>query len=425
MRFLKSSGAVGLELDTGIIRVVELSGDKHAPSLVAAGEIVIPEDAVSEGVVADVDAVARALEELWAKTGIGSREVVLGISNQGVLMRLAGFPKIPDNKLTQALRFQAGEYFPIPLAEMVFDHAVVGELDGDNGPQLQILLVAARRELLDKSLQAVQQASLMPRVVDAAPLALLRTLPAERLTDPVLLVDISNGLTTLLLVAGGVPRFARVIPQSLKSYARELNKPLDKLLGTVRQAAAALQEDLLSTGRAAERGRPGYCPEQTRAAGEERPIYKPGDNSMDSGPAFNLEKTVDKGQARQEGRPPVSGHGIGGWPSVGEYALGAGAMAVELTGDWELALANEIRSSIGYYIAQTGAAAVDAVIISGRGARVAGLPEFLQTEIDVPVEIINPLINIKAPGQVKGVDLQRKGPDFAVSIGLALRGLEE
>ncbi len=355
MQFLKSSGAVGLELDTGIIRVVGLSGVKHAPSLVAAGEITIPEDAVSEGVVDDVDAVARALEELWAKTRIGSREVTLGISNQGVLMRLANFPKIPYNKLAQALRFQAGEYFPIPLEEMVFDHAVMGEVDGDNGLQLQILLVAARRDLLDKSLQAVQKAALVPRVVDAASLALLRTLPAERLESSVLLVDISNGLTTLLLVAGGIPRFARVIPHSLKSYARELDRPLEELLQAVRQAAAAAQEDL----------------------------------------------------------------------SPSEHTPGAGHAAVEPPGAWELTLANEIRSSISYYMTQTGEVAVDAVIISGRGARLAGLTGYLQAEIDVPVEIIDPLVNIKDSARVKGVDLRRKGPDFAVTTGLALRGLEE
>ncbi|KAF1086579.1 Competence protein A [Sporotomaculum syntrophicum] len=355
MQLLKSADAVGLELDTGIIRVVSLSGVKHAPSLVAAGEITIPEDAVSEGVVADVDAVASALEELWAKARIGSREVTLGISNQGVLMRLTNFPKIPDNKLSQALHFQAGEYLPISPDEMVLDYAVMGEIDGDNGRLLQILLVAARRDLLDKSLQAVQKAALVPRVVDAVPLALMRTLPAERLKSSLLLADISNGLTTLLLVTDGIPRFARVIPHSLKSYACELDKPLEELLQAVCQAAASAQDNRL-----------------------------PGEHASDTGQA------------------------AAGSPSV-----------------WELALANDIRSSIGYYMTQTEEVAVDALIISGRGARLAGLTEYLQAEIELPVEIIDPLVNIKDYIRVKDVDLQRKGPDFAVAIGLALRGLEE
>ncbi len=367
MRLLKPSDSIGLELDTGVIRVAALKGDKQALSMVALWEITIPEDAVSEGVVADVDAVARVLEEFWTKTRIDSREVVVGISNQGVLMRLANFPKIPDNKLVQALRFQAGEYFPILLDEMVFDYAIMGEVEGESGPQLQVLLVAARRDLLDKSLQAIQMASIMPRVVDASPLALLRTLPAERLGGSVLLVDISNGLTTLLLVAAGVPLFARVIPYSLKSYSCELGMPLEELLETVHQAAPAAQEDRV---------------EEHTACGDTH-----GD--------------VDAGS------PP------------------AGREFVEQTGGWESAMANEIRSSIGYYMAQSGAAVVDTVILSGRGARVAGLPEFIQKEIDVPVEIINPLVHFKNLNRVRGVDLQRKGPDFAVSIGLALRGLEE
>ncbi|TYO95062.1 type IV pilus biogenesis protein PilM [Desulfallas thermosapovorans] len=362
MGFFKTSGAVGLELDTGVVRVVALSGDKHAPTLLTAGEIAIPEDAVSEGVVNDVDAVARALEELWGKFRINSRDVVLGISNQGVMMRLANFPKIPDNKLERALRFQAGEYFPIPLEELVFDFSVLGEVEGEHGPQLQILLVAARRDLLDKSLEALQRATLMPRVVDTSALALLRTLPGRRLEEEsLLLVDISNGLTMLQLVAGGVPRFARVIPHSLKTYARELDRPLDELLETASQAAAAKQD--------------GGIP--------------------------NIKLTVT-------GEP----HGTEQWP-------------VRATGEWELALANEIRSSIGYYMSQTGTVVVDGVIVSGRGARVAGLPEFLQAEIEVPVEIVDPLVNIKGSARGKGVDMQYNGPDFAVCIGLALRGLED
>lgn len=364
MGFFKTPGAVGLELDTGVIRVVALSGDKHAPSLVTAGEMAIPEDAVFEGVVNDVDAVARALEELWVKFQINSRDVVLGISNQGVMMRLANFPKIPDNKLERALCFQAGEYFPIPLEELVFDFSVLGEVEGENGPQLQILLVAARRDLLDKSLEALQKATLMPRVVDTSALALLRTLPRRRLEEEsLLLVDISNGLTILQLVAGGVPRFARVIPHSLQSYARELDRQLDELLETAGQAAAARQDGGL--------------------------------------PLPNLEKIMN-GEL----------HGTEQWP-------------VKAPGEWELALANEIRSSIGYYMSQTGTVVMDGVVVSGRGARVAGLPEFLQAEIEVPVEVIDPLVNIKGSARGKGVDMQYNGPDFAVCVGLALRGLED
>lgn len=343
MGLFKPSAAVGLELDTGVIRAVEVSGTLRSTALVKAEQIEIPKEAIVEGVVEDINVVADALNKLWAKARISNREVVLGVSNQGVLMRLANFPKMPGDKLAKMLRYQAGEYFPISLSELVLDYAVVGEVQGETGPQLEVLLVAARQDMLGQYLQTLSTASLTPKVVDASPLALMRTLPETRLSGTVILVDISNGMSTLLLVVAGVPRFVRMIPNALQSLAGKNVSPVPDVFETEQQAAITLEDE----------GEPG-----------------------------------------------------------------------DLSSRWGMVLANEIRSSIGYYIAQRDAITVDCLVLSGRGARADGMPEFLQSELGVPVEIINPLAGFKGPVQVRNIDWGKEGPDFAVSIGLALRGLE-
>ena len=346
MGLFKSDGAVGLELDTGTIRAVELAGTGHAANLAAAGQIGIPDDAVVEGVVADPGAVADALRQLWNQAGLRSRNVVLGVSNQGLLMRMANLPRVPEKKLAQLMQFQAGDYFPIPLPQLVFDFAVVGEINGENGPEQEILLVAARREQLNTSLAALESASLQPVVVDASPLALMRTVTEVQLTGTVAMLDISNGLSTLLLASGGIPRFARVIPHSLQGYARERGLPLSELLEGNRQVAAA--GELL--------------------------LAKPGDT----------------------GSP----------------------------GDWGMVLAAEVRSSIEFYLAQRSDTGLDLVVLSGRGALIGGITEFFRSQLEVPVEVVEPLAVITGPVEAGGVDLRRCGPEFAVSIGLAMRGLE-
>jgi len=340
LRLFKPSGVVGLELDNGVIRAIELKGTGNKALLASAGQVEIPEGAVQEGVVTDVQLVSEALKELWAKTGIDQRDVVLGIANQGLMMRLATFPKIPMDKLTKALRFQVDEYFPIPLAELVFDFAIIGEITGDKGPQLEILLVAIRKDLLYNSLEALTAASLIPRVVDASPLALMRTMPRDVSAPNMILVDISNDLVTLLLVDGGVPRFARVVPYA---SAAQTAGPLTSLEQIAeQQVASTLEEDIRT------------------------------------------------------------------WP-----------------GAWFAGLAGDIGSTITYYMAQGQATSVDKVIISGKGSSVQGLVEYLQAGLELPVEIINPLANLHGPIQAGEVDLTQNGPEYAVSIGLALRGLEK
>ncbi|MBM7854063.1 type IV pilus assembly protein PilM [Desulfohalotomaculum tongense] len=345
MGLFKSSTAVGLELDTGVIRVVQLKGTPQNAVLAAVEQIEIPEEAVVEGVVADGSAVAGALEKLWVKAGIRKRDVVLGISNQGVLMRMAALPSIPEEKLAQAMRFQAEEYFPIPISEMVLDFSVVGRWDGENGPEMEVLLVAARRDILDKSINALKLGGLNPEIIDASPLALMRVLPEEKLTGTVVLVDIANGLSTLLLVDNGVPRFSRVLSRSVQSYAEKNNVRLAEFFTLPGAAAAA------------------------------------------------------------EGKEDI---GSGGIPA-----------------EWGIALAGEIRVSISYYLTQTKSGSVDYIYLSGSGTRVKGLPGLLQRELDVPVEVIQPSAKLKKITGVPGTDIEKEGPDFAVSVGLALRGLGE
>lgn len=345
MGFIKSAGAVGLEIDTGIIRVVELKGTSRSFSLTAFGQIEIPESAVVEGVVADAQVVAQACKDLWEKLGISRKEVVLGISNQGVFMRLATFPKIPEKKLAQALGYQAGEYFPIPLPQLVYDFAVLGELTGDRGAELEILYMAARRDLLEKSLEALNIAGLQPRVLDVSYLALLRTLPKHHLTGTVVLVDMANGLTTLQLINEGIPRFARVIPHSLMYYARDLNLTLPQLFTALAQVAAAKEEAM------------------------------------------------------------------------------AGDIPADSFDRWVMILEEEIRSTVNYYVAQGNAGVVDTVVLSGCGARIVGLATKLMEDLGVQVEILNPFVSIKGLIEAQDDGIETKEPDFAVSIGLALRGL--
>lgn len=347
MTLLKSAGGVGLELDTGVIRVVELKGTARNASPVAAAQLEIPPEAVAEGVVADGGAVAGALSRLWAKAGISTREVVLGVSNQGVLMRLATFPKILEKKLSQTLHYQAGDYFPLPMEQMVLDFSIIGETAGQSGPELEVLLIAARRDMLEKNIGAVVQAGLEPRVVDASALALVRMLPGEYLSRTVLLADISNGLTTLVLSSGGVPRFSRVLSHSLQTLAREMELTLAGLPETSELVAATSGDD------------------------------------------------------RRDG------------PDGGV-----------LPGQWGIVLANELRSSIGYYQIQPGAEAVESVFLSGRGSRVPGLAAMLQEMLELPVEPLSPGDRSDGLERLRGIAPEPDIRHFTLCTGLALRGLE-
>lgn len=343
MKFFKPASSVGLEIDTGTIRAVELKGTLRSAALVTAGQIDIPDQAVVDGVVVDVQTVAQALGDLWERLNISSRDVVLGISNQGVFMRYTTFPKIPDNKLAQALRFHAGEYFPVDHDQLVFDFALLGEDKEEN--KLKVLMVGVRKDLLDINLRTLKTANLQPKVVDVSYLALLRTLNKGQLADSIVLVDLANGLTSIQLTNNGIPHFARIISHSLQTYAREVNLPLT-------------DQDLISQALVAA----------ARDTDAERYSYN-------------------------------------------------------LSEDWSTTLANEIRSSVSYYLAQADAGSVETVILSGRGALIPGLAAHLQEELGVTVEVLDPLANLQQSLPIDRLEYPELDASFASCLGLALRGL--
>lgn len=383
-------------MDTGVIRAVEITGTLRSAVLVKAEQIKIPGDAIVEGVVENIETVAGALKDLWTRFQIGSREVVVGVSNPGVLMRLVDLPKIELSKLDKLLRFQAGDYFPIPLSEMVMDYAVVGENQGETSPQLEVLMVAVRQDMLDKSLQALSTAALIPKIVDAAPLALMRTVPESRLTGTAIFADISLGLTSLMLVIGGIPRFVRIIPTNLQAASAQDFFSTDIVLEAKRQVASTDTGESLSDS---------FFPDDLIKEAEEQLSI-----------THMLESETDKLSPKDINLDQQQ-----------EVVIPKAQADENITDDvwyrWAGLLVEEIISSIGYYLDRRDSLTVDCLFLSGQGSHVEGVADLMHTELDVPVEVINPLKSFIGAVNTRNIDWSKEGPDFAVAVGLALRGM--
>ena len=110
----------------------------------------------------------------------------LGVSNQQIVVRVVELPRIEDEKQRDAaVRFQAAEAIAMPLDEAVLDHQVAGYTQAPDGsPRMQVVLVAARRSMIDGLLEAAKKAGLKPEGIDLDAFALVRTLPRPALQRP-------------------------------------------------------------------------------------------------------------------------------------------------------------------------------------------------------------------------------------------------
>ncbi|MBW6464681.1 MAG: type IV pilus assembly protein PilM [Firmicutes bacterium] len=222
--------SVGLEIDYGTVRAVEAAGTPSAPRIIVMASNTLPEESVDEGMILNSQQVGQALRDLWNAGQVKYRKVVLGVSNQGVLVRHTVIPKVNKDKLNNVIRFQAQELLPVALDSVVMDYMITGETTAEDNPAYEVLIVAARREMLSAFLEALDYANLEVADIDVSTLALMRVLPETAVNRTVAVINIANGLSNIMIYDRGRPRLARLVSIKLKSLADKLAVNLSSVL---------------------------------------------------------------------------------------------------------------------------------------------------------------------------------------------------
>ncbi len=216
---MASTRVIGLDIGTTAVRAAELEfgaggpTGKNPPSLVRFGEVAIPLGAVRDGEVVQPETVSNALRQLWAQAKFLTKDVVIGVGNQRVLVRELDLPWMPLPQIRESLPFQVGEMLPMSTDEALLDFYPTAEVDGDQGRVARGMLVAAQRDTVTANVLAVEGAGLRPQMVDLNAFALIRALARGDLArTTAAFVDVGATITTVVIADRGVPRLVRSLP---------------------------------------------------------------------------------------------------------------------------------------------------------------------------------------------------------------------
>lgn len=206
----KSDAVVGLDIEADSLAATEVRVNGVA-ELTASAIAPLAPGVFHEGEVVDPDRLVAALEGLFGEHKLGKR-VRLGVGNQRVVVRTVRLPALDDPKeLAAAVRFKAQEEIPMPLDDAVLEHQVVGGVAGEEGsaPQIDVIVVAARREMVTSLVEPVRRAGLQPVGLDLAAFGMIRALagvaapPAVEGQPPQAVLYCNLGDVTNLAVARG------------------------------------------------------------------------------------------------------------------------------------------------------------------------------------------------------------------------------
>jgi type IV pilus assembly protein PilM len=236
--------AIGLDIGTSGVRAAELVFGKAGITLEKFGQVALPNGAVRDGEVIDVDAVAEAIKQLWAHTKFSGKKVVVGVANQKVLVRSVSLPAAPLSEIKETLAFQVQDTIPMAVENALLDFYPLDEVEEGGRPVVRGLLVAAARDMVSTQLQAVQQAGLSPVMVDLTAFAVLRSLAESDdlgMGGPLeALIDVGARVTNIVLHQGGVPRFVRI----LQMGGQDVTDAVAERTGVSQADAEELKRDL-------------------------------------------------------------------------------------------------------------------------------------------------------------------------------------
>jgi type IV pilus assembly protein PilM len=220
----RASTIVGLEIEPSAV---------HAASVTVNGRIEVRSAAVApleagivrDGEVNDVEGLTEALRSLYREHKGLDKKVRIGVANQKIVVRVLELPPIDDPKeLEAAVRFSAQDQIPMPLDSAVLDFQPLGIVETENGPRQRVLIVAARRDMVERVLTACKAAGLKPEGIDLSAFAMIRALTRDtgaESPEPVLYLSV-GGLTNLAVAEGTTCLFTRVVGGGLEAIAVEL-----------------------------------------------------------------------------------------------------------------------------------------------------------------------------------------------------------
>ncbi|HTZ43035.1 MAG TPA: type IV pilus assembly protein PilM [Jatrophihabitans sp.] len=232
--------AIGLDLGATSARAAILAPGTHEgrPSVTVhgIGHVDLPPGAVTNGIVVDQPAVTAALKQLWQQQRFECRNVILGITNQQVVVRDMTVPNLPPDQQAKALPFQAREIVALPMDQVLLDFARLGEVNTETDT-VDGLLIATPRVPVLAAVTTVERAGLKVARVDLSTFAALRSIAHEQLSVEAV-IDLGAHLTNIVIHNQGIPKVVRTVPRGGQELTDRLIDDLELSVPDAERAKA-------------------------------------------------------------------------------------------------------------------------------------------------------------------------------------------
>jgi type IV pilus assembly protein PilM len=229
--FGKKKGLVGLDIGSSAIKAVELkAGGKGGAEyqLTNIGIEPLPPEAIVDGAIMDSGAVIDAIQRLFAAQKIKTPDVCTGVSGNAVIVKKISLPQMSTDELSESIHWEAEQYIPFDIQDVSIDYEVID--GGGAGGNMDVLLVAVKKDKISDYTSVITQAGKSPQIVDVDVFALQNCYEVNYGSDPgrvLALLNVGASIMNINIVKGGTSIFNRDIAVGGNQYTDAIQKDLN------------------------------------------------------------------------------------------------------------------------------------------------------------------------------------------------------
>ncbi len=218
---------IGLDIGSSAIKLVQLKVARRSISLMNFGIEPVPPQSIVDGVVMNHSAVVDAIRNLTRRIHLRGKGLALAVSGNAVIIKRITIPAMDGPALDEQMEWEVRQNIPFSREDVIVDHEVLVQQTPQG--QMEVLLVAAKRDVVQQFTQTVRDAGLSPVVVDTAAFALQNAVEGGIGYAPgetVAIINVGASYSTLSIVGGGMPAFNRDVAVGGNTYTAAIQQRL-------------------------------------------------------------------------------------------------------------------------------------------------------------------------------------------------------
>lgn len=223
----KGKTSVGLDIGSSYVKVVEVDHSKGEPVLKSYAVAKLPPEAIVEGEIMDRSLVIEGIQSCMAKAGVEKKDVVTAVSGRAVIVKKIMMDKMNPDDAREAIFWEAEQHVPFDIDDVCLDFEVLRDDVGAN--QMEILLVAAKKDMVETHAGLVKDAGYTPVVIDVDSFAIQNAYETTHgdLGDRVAgLINIGSDVTNINIIQNNIPLFTRDLSVGSNVFIEAIQREL-------------------------------------------------------------------------------------------------------------------------------------------------------------------------------------------------------